>query len=103
DNFEQLVDDGTRIIDALLGRIQDVVVILTSRRTLELSGEREFPLPPLSVPGLDESLEALAESESVQLFVDRAQASRPDFQLTAHNADSVAELCAGLEGLPLAI
>ncbi|MGH2488747.1 MAG: ATP-binding protein, partial [Candidatus Limnocylindria bacterium] len=80
-------------------------VLVTSREVLRLSGEREFPVPPLSLPekGVTHSTEALARSEAVRLFVDRAQAVRHDFTLTDELAPVVAEICRRLDGLPLAI
>src|SRR5207244_12117239 len=87
-------------------------VLVTSRQRLGLEGEREFPVAPLPVPLESPSktdpsdptdLSTLAGCPSVALFVDRAQAVRPDFQVTAHNAAAVAGLCRRLEGLPLAL
>src|SRR5205085_12151218 len=66
-------------------------------------GEREFPVPPLPAPRSADTAERLVLYESVQLFVDRAQAVRPDFQITRTNAAALAELCDRLEGIPLAI
>src|SRR4029453_1826647 len=66
-------------------------VIVTSRAPLHIAAEREFPVPPL------------AEDEAAELFVARAQAANPNFELTDQNAAAVAELCARLDGLPLAI
>jgi predicted ATPase/DNA-binding SARP family transcriptional activator len=103
DNFEHLVDGGAAIVADLLARVETLRVVVTSRRRLDLPGEREVPVPPLPLPHGSVSLECLMESASVQLFVDRAQEARPDFQLTRHNAAAVAELCRQLEGLPLAI
>jgi predicted ATPase len=125
DNFEHLVDGGAEQVGSLLERVETLAVLVTSRRVLGLSGEREFPVAPLEVPGLgcegshlararaparnvktereQEGLTALLQLPCVQLFVDRAQAVRPDFQLTPKNAPVVAELCTRLEGLPLAL
>src|SRR5262249_23021273 len=66
-------------------------VIVTSRASLHVAGEHEFPVPPL------------AEDEAAELFVTRAQAANPAFALGEENAGAVAELCAKLDGLPLAI
>jgi len=122
DNFEQLVEDGARAVQSLLERVASLTCLATSRRSLRLMGEREFPVRPLptpdrssgvlgywsdghNIPTLHYSLtpERLMSYPSVQLFVDRAQAVRPDFQVTARNAGEVAALCQRLEGLPLAI
>jgi predicted ATPase/DNA-binding SARP family transcriptional activator/Tfp pilus assembly protein PilF len=102
-NFEQLVEEGAPVIRALLERAPTVTVLCTSRRRLGLPGEREFHLLPLPIPDESELPEQLLRCDSVQLFVDRAQAARLDFQLTAENAATVAALCARLEGLPLAL
>src|SRR5205085_610733 len=65
--------------------------------------EREFVVNPLRVPRRLETLDNIRRVSSVQLFVDRAQAVRPDFQLTPRNAPIIADLCSRLEGIPLAI
>jgi len=103
DNFEQLVEGGAPIVFSLLTRLPALTFLVTSRRRLALPGEREFPVPPLPLPDSEETPEQVAQADSVQLFVDRAQAARPDFQLTCGNAAAVAQLCRRLEGLPLAI
>ncbi|HEX8238013.1 MAG TPA: tetratricopeptide repeat protein [Abditibacteriaceae bacterium] len=107
DDFEHLVDDGAPIVGALLERVPDLLCLVTSQRRLGLSGEREWLVVPLSVPHREEhdarSAERLVQWPAVQLFVDRAQAVRADFQVTPANAEAVAELCERLEGIPLAI
>lgn len=104
DNFEQLLAAGPTVRE-LLARAASVKALVTSRAPLHLSGEHEYPLPPLAVPQLDaaDSAEILAANEAVQLFIERAQAVKPDFELTSENARTVAEICARLDGLPLAI
>ena len=109
DNFEQLVGptlpdmEAIEIVGRLLGCVSDLTCLVTSRHRLGIVGEREFPLSPLPIPDGVKSPTTLADCESVRLFVDRAQAVRPDFQITSGNAAAVADLCERLEGLPLAI
>ena len=103
DNFEQVADKGPSVVSALLARARPLKALVTSRRRLALDGEREYPLSPLTVPGSESDPQALLQVSSVQLFVDRAQAVLPDFQLTAGNARAVSEVCRILEGIPLAI
>ncbi|MBI5834343.1 MAG: tetratricopeptide repeat protein [Armatimonadetes bacterium] len=103
DNYEQLVETGALAVHALLERIPTVSCLVSSRQRLTVAGEHEFAVPPLPTPHGTTEPELLSRCESVQLFVDRAQAVRPDFALTATNAPAVAELCARLEGIPLAI
>src|SRR5207249_6613358 len=103
DNFEQLVEGGAPVVAQLLARTPGASCLVTSRQRLDLAGEREFPVPSLPTPLDAHPPERLALYESVQLFVDRAQAVRPDFQLTERNATAVAELCDHLEGIPLAV
>lgn len=105
DNFEQVVEGASSVLEPLLRHAPAVKALVTSRLPLHLYGEQEFPVSPLTLPDplhLPE-LEALAQFEAVALFVDRAAAARPDFRLTADNAPTVAELTARLDGLPLAI
>ena len=104
DNFEQVVDAAGQVA-ALIERCPRLQVLVTSRQVLRLQVEREYPVPPLDVPIEHASAEqVLAQVTSgVQLFVERAQATRPGFRLTSANAAVIAELCRRLDGLPLAI
>ena len=68
-----------------------------------MPGEQTYPVLPLAVPERTASVEALSRSEAVQLFVERAQLQKPGFSLTEREAPAVAELCARLEGIPLAL
>jgi len=117
DNFEQVAAGGAHVVQALRKRVPTLTLLVTSRRPLDLPGEQEFPVPSLPTPDIEpqrvsEPLTThpspltppdLMQFASVQLFVDRAQARRADFQITPGNAASVAALCAQLEGVPLAI
>jgi non-specific serine/threonine protein kinase len=104
DNFEQVVGAAPEVA-ALLAAAPRLTVLVTSRVTLHLRGERDHPLPPLPLPdpGHLPPPERLAQYAAVALFVERAQAARPDFAVTAANAPSIAEICARLDGLPLAL
>ena len=103
DNFEQVAAGGAPVVRTLLKRVENLRCLVSSRRRLNLAGEREFPVPALPLPLSAESPQQLLRTASVLLFVDRAQAVRPDFQITAGNAPDVARLCVDLEGIPLAI
>jgi predicted ATPase/DNA-binding SARP family transcriptional activator len=103
DNFEHLLPEGAWIVRTLLERAPTLTCLITSRRKLKLAGEQEFPVPPLPTPKHASTPEELTRCDSVQLFVDRAQAVRPDFQVTPANAAAVATLCQRLEGIPLAL
>jgi predicted ATPase/class 3 adenylate cyclase len=104
DNFEQITD-AAPVVGQLLESSEQLKIVVTSRGTLHLTGEQELPVPPLDVPAPSGPLEPdrLLESESVALFVQRARAVRPDFALTDDNARAIVEICARLDGLPLAI
>jgi predicted ATPase/class 3 adenylate cyclase len=104
DNFEQVLD-AALAVEHLLSHASGLKVIVTSRSVLSVYGEHEYPVPPLRLPEPDQSpdLAALAQSEAMSLFLDRARAVRPDFELTRENATVVAEICRKLDGLPLAI
>lgn len=105
DNFEHLLGAATLVTD-LIAMCPTLTVLATSRTALRLAGEREFPVPPLVVPEVDAARLApgeLARIASIDLFVQRAIAVRPAFSLSDENAPAVAEICARLEGLPLAI
>ena len=104
DNCEHLLA-GVSVVNELLAAAPGLAVLATSRGPLRLAGERLFAVSPLSVPGDGAALAAdlLARYDAVRLFVERAQAVKPDFQLTAANAPAVVEICRRLDGLPLAI
>src|SRR5262249_47193611 len=97
------VEGGAELVQALLAVLPGLSILATSRRLLGLPGERGFPVPPLAIPNGSDAPERLSLFESVALFVNRAQAVKPDFQVTNANAPAVAELCGRLEGIPLAI
>ena len=104
DNLEQVSGAGPVVAD-LLAASPGLRVLATSRAPLHVRGEHEVPLSPLRLPDAAElgSLDELAEVESVRLFLERARAIDPSFALTEDNAAAVAEVCARLDGLPLAI
>ena len=104
DNFEQ-VEGAAPLVADLLQAAPAVKVLVTSRTLLHLYGEHDFPVPPLDMPDPGEShtLDRLTGYEAVCLFTERAIAVKPDFRVTGENARAVAEICARLDGLPLAI
>lgn len=104
DNFEHLVQAALTVAE-LLSASPNLKVLVTSRAALHVSGEHEFPVSPLALPDsrFKLSVEILSQCPAVALFVQRARAVKPDFELTRENAATVAEICARLDGLPLAI
>ncbi len=104
DNFEQLVA-GAPLVGRLLAAAPHLTVLASSREVLHLSGEQEYPVPPLGVPNPSAlpPLESLTGYDGVALFIQRARAVQPDFRLDEQNASAVAAICARLDGLPLAI
>jgi predicted ATPase/DNA-binding CsgD family transcriptional regulator len=113
DNFEQVVQ-AAPVLTELLQAAPHLKLLVTSRELLHVSGEQNFPVPPLPLPpvladqGAPRMLasltpERLNEYAAVQLFVQRATALQPTFTLTPENALVVAGICCRLDGLPLAI
>lgn len=90
DNIEQVADAG-RVVTGLLSQAPHIKLLVTSRRPLEIQAERVIELSPLK------------PSEAVQLFAGRVRDRQPSFELTPENAADVAELCARLDGVPLAL
>jgi predicted ATPase/class 3 adenylate cyclase len=105
DNMEQVTSAGPPLA-ALLLACPGLKLLLTSREPLNVRMEHIYPVPPLGLPASGYKQltgEKVAQYESVRLFVDRAKAVKPDFQITDENASAVAEICIRLDGLPLAI
>lgn len=104
DNFEQVIAAAPLLAD-LLAAAPGVKLLVTSREALHIRGEHELPVPPLALPDTRTRPDptTLARSPAVSLFMQRAQAVRPDFRLTAATAPIIAEICTRLDGLPLAL
>jgi len=104
DNFEQIVS-AAPLLAELLVACPRLAMVVTSREVLHLQAEYRFPVPPLALPDLAQlpEREQLAQYAAVALFVQRAQAILPDFQLTQTHAQAIAEICVRLDGLPLAL
>jgi len=104
DNFEHLASAAPMMAE-LLATGPHLKVLVTSRAALHVYGEQEFPVPPLALPDARSlpSPEALSAFSAVALFVQSAVAVKPDFEVTKENASALAEICARLDGLPLAI
>jgi predicted ATPase len=105
DNCEHLVTAVAQVIIVLLGACPNLHVLATSREALGIQGDKSFHIQPLAIPDprSSASLEAINGCESVQLFLERARAVMPAFQLTQENAHAVAQICQRLDGIPLAI
>ncbi len=103
DNCEHLIDAAASLVKTLLGASPLVRVLATSREPLNVPGEVSWPVPPLTLPASDEAVEVRNAPEAVVLFVERAHAADPSFDLTERNAPAIAAICRRLDGLPLAI
>ena len=104
DNFEQVVQAAS-VVSELLAACPALKVLTTSREVLRLRGEQEYDVPPLDLPDPQRatSVQALTHNAAVSLFVQRAGAVMPGFDLTDANGWVVAEICRRLDGLPLAL
>ena len=104
DNFEQVVA-AAPLVAELLATCPHLKCLVTSRVVLRLSGEHEFPVPPLALPDPRclPTVDTLSQYAAVALFIQRALAVKPDFRVDNANAPAVAEICVRLDGLPLAI
>lgn len=112
DNCEHLIDACAQLAENLLQSCPDLKILTTSREPLGITGESVYVVPPLTLPdprpwthpkSAKASLGDYQQSEAVRLFVERAAAASPDFQLTMENGPWVAEICRHLDGMPLAI
>jgi predicted ATPase/DNA-binding CsgD family transcriptional regulator len=105
DNCEHLLNACAELADYLLRVCPDLKILATSREPLGIAGEVAWRVPSLAAPDLtgDLSIECLAQSDAVRLFLERATAVMPGFTLTDQNARAVSEVCQHLDGVPLAI
>jgi predicted ATPase/DNA-binding SARP family transcriptional activator len=105
DNCEHVIEAAAQVVEKLATRCPEVVFLTTSRERLRIPGEQLWEVEPLSVPGANSpgGDDQIAESEAVQLFLDRAALSRSSFGLTDANRRPVAEISRRLEGIPLAL
>jgi predicted ATPase/class 3 adenylate cyclase/Tfp pilus assembly protein PilF len=105
DNCEHLVQGVAQLAQTLLSGAPKLRILATSREPLGVAGEMAWCIPPLSSPGLHETvaLGDLTQYDAVKLFLDRAVAVRPDFVINNQNAPAVAQICGRLDGIPLAI
>ena len=105
DNCEHLVTACAELADALLRACPNLRILATSREPLGIGGETVWRVPPLSLPTPlgPSKVVALQQSEAGQLFLERANAALPGFELTEPNAQAIASLCRRLEGIPLAL
>ncbi|HEX5850107.1 MAG TPA: tetratricopeptide repeat protein [Rubrobacter sp.] len=105
DNCEHLIEACAGLADELLRSCPGLKILATSREALRIPGERAWLVPSLSLPDVREEIvpERLTRHEAVRLFVERAAAAVPGFQLDEHNAPAVARICQRLDGIPLAI
>ena len=104
DNFEHVIEAASVVAD-LATTFPSLSVLITSRERLRLSIEHAYPVPPLALPAEREpaTLDRVAETAAVRLFVERAQTVQPDFALSTTNVQEVAAICHQLDGLPLAL
>ncbi len=104
DNFEQVVLAAPYLVELLID-IPQLKILVTSRATLHVQGEQEFPVPPLALPNRHHlpAVEVLSQYAAIALFLRRALAIKPDFALTEANVHAIAAICVHLDGLPLAI
>jgi predicted ATPase/DNA-binding XRE family transcriptional regulator len=108
DNCEHLIDACAHLVDALLRACPKVAILATSREALRIAGEIPWRVPSLTVPDLDtrtgrDTIAAVTKAEAGRLFVERAMVLVPSFAVTEQNAQTIAQICARLEGIPLAI
>ena len=103
DNCEHLVDACAVLVENLLAASPNVRILATSRELLRISAETVWRVPSLSTPPPNTDRDELVGFEAVRLFLDRARAVCPGWQLPAAAAEQVADICARLEGIPLAI
>ena len=110
DNCEHLIEDVASLASSLLSVCPRLKILATSRESLRVPGEWQYPVLALDVPALDSpaedssvDLDAVLNFPALTLFAERARAVRPNFELDAENIKAIYAICKQLDGLPLAI
>ena len=104
DNCEHLIEACAQLADPLLHAAPHLKILATSREVLGIAGESNYPIHSLSFPDIHQpSPNTLSQYDAVQLFIDRALAVQPNFRVTNQIAPTLAQICARLDGIPLAI
>ena len=103
DNCEHLIEASATLVGTLLRSCPGLVVLTTTREPLAVPGELTYRVPSLALPAESGSLQDVARSDAARLFCDRAAQARAGFALTEDNAASIATVCCGLDGIPLAL
>jgi predicted ATPase/transcriptional regulator with XRE-family HTH domain len=104
DNFEHVLEAAPEVV-GLVESCPGLTVLVTSRASLRVRGEQEYPVAPLALPpsARAPAAEEVACSSSGRLFAERARSASPAFEITKENAAAVASICRRLDGLPLAL
>jgi predicted ATPase/class 3 adenylate cyclase len=105
DNCEHLIAESARLAQVLLNECPELTILATSREGLGIGGESIYQVPSLSIPTNNgtKEIDELIDFEAVRLFVERAQAASPGFQLSPENSEAILKICQRLDGIPLAI
>ena len=106
DNCEHLIEDVASLVSSLLSVCPRLKILATSRESLRVPGEWQYPMPTLDVPDLDSpavNTDTVSNFPALTLFAERARAVRPNFALDAENIKAITAICKQLDGLPLAI
>ena len=102
DNVEQVIA-AAPLLPKLLLAAPGLTIVATSRAPLRVAGEQEYPVQPMPVPGVGDSLDQVIANDAIRLFVDRAERVRPAYRLVNEDVEAVAEICRRLDCLPLGI
>jgi predicted ATPase len=105
DNCEHLIQACAHLCNEMLHAAPDLKILATSREAMNIAGETAFRVPSLSLPDPQQlpPLKSFSQYEALRLFIERAQAARPEFELQNANASAIAQICRRLDGMPLAI
>lgn len=105
DNAEHVLEACAKLSESLLRRCERLVVLVTSRERLSITGELTYRVPSLSVPdeNADATPESIAAYESARLFIERARLQLPHFVATTENSAAIASVCRRLDGIALAL